>query len=197
MSLLGTGQSASDSASVSLLGIITAQVSDHAGFLHEVNCLLDTGCQKDLISLATASKLGLNISEEKTHSINGLGCATQSSVGEATLSIQSRFNPSAKISLTASVLTVIANDIGATKVIPDFASKLKNHKLADVNPFGRKSVGIVLSCTSSLSILRLGHSSAVQPSDWALNLIPTCFGEILWGRVPVTSDISQSCSLFI
>lgn len=211
VSMLGTGPTSRDaaytnSAYVSMLGTITAEVPDHAGFLHEVTCLLDTGSQKDLICLETAKKLGLGISDKTITSIMGLGCAVQNSVGEASLTIQSRFDPSVKIPITACVLPVIANDLPAVNVVPDFVKRLDKAHYADKYLFKKKRIDIVLSNNNSMYILGFGsqpaqhrplypESTALKHSTKLVHSVATSFGEILWGKVPIVSDVCQTSSL--
>lgn len=198
--LTGTDRTATDqpSDSVTLLGTITAQVTDHAGFIHEVTCILDTGSQCDLISQAAAERLSLQISQNNISTITGVGNASQKTLGETFLTLCSRFDKNVKLSCTACILPILTGDFPAVPVQPKFVQKLKNMQLADKNPFDSKNVDIILGAASCVAILKL--TSQLVPCDSDPDHMPSLlhskFGAILIGKVPIVSNQSSSSALF-
>ena len=63
------------SSFTTMLGTIVCHYADSSGFVHEINVLLDTGSQKNLISLPTVKRLGLRISADSKTLLTGIGNA--------------------------------------------------------------------------------------------------------------------------
>ena len=180
-----------------MLGTIVCHVVDNAGFIHEVNAVLDTGSQKDLISLSTANRLGLNVSNACTSEISGIADTKLCTLGDVTVVLQSRTVANYRYTVSASILTKIANDLAPTAVHPDFVTKLSHLNLADPRPFASKEVHMLLSAASTLDILRLHTNTPPEipnfPEQWPKPMF-TQFGYVIMGHVPTASNPPPSVS---
>lgn len=177
-----------------MLGTILCNVVDKSGFTHQVTCLLDTASEKDLICQDTVRRLGLNVNRSATCPITGVANSLTSTLGTVQFKLQSRFEP-ASLNVTASVLPSITSNLPATPVDPEFAAKIAQLNLADPNPFSTKTVEILLSVGSTMDIL----SSVSRPSESSSSNeprpIPSAFGHLIMGNVPVSAPQNPSTVL--
>lgn len=175
-----------------ILPTISALVYDKYGFAHPVVCVLDTGCQKNLITLKTAKSIGLHLTKNYI-TVSGIG-GTQKSLGEAEIVITSRFDPQVKIPIKVNVLEKISTPISPVSVDPEYIKHLPFSELADPEPFISKNIDILLSSTTSFQLIY--HNNGKEKySDFNTLLADTPFGKIIIGSVPLSEPSVPSVLL--